>query len=148
MIKVGVVGCGHWGPNHIRVFSQLKDTDVVMCADLEDARLQNISSNYPDIEAVKDYKKILNNKDIDAVCITTPTNTHYKLTKEALEANKHVLCEKPLTLESDESEELKALAQKNKKILMVGHVFIFNAGINWLKEYIKAGELGSHIYDF
>jgi len=80
------------------------------------------------------------------VCIAAPTNTHYQLAKAALSAGKHVLCEKPLSLEPDESRELDALAKKAKRVLMVGHVFVFNNGIVKLKEYIDAGELGKVQY--
>jgi len=146
LINIGVIGCGHWGPNHIRVFSQLPNTEVLMCADINEDRLKNIKALFPSIETTKDYKEILKNPNIDAVCIASPTKTHFSLTKEALENQKHVLCEKPLTLEAEESATLKKIADKNKKVLMVGHVFIFNQGVRRLKEYIDSGELGRIYY--
>ncbi len=148
MVKVGIIGCGHWGPNHIRIFSQLQNSQSLMCADLDDQMLSKIKKLFPEIEITKDYKDILNNAEIDSVCIAAPTKLHYSLTKEALEADKHVLCEKPLALDPQECEELKNLAQKQKKVLMVGHVFVFNAGIVWLKKYIESGELGKIQYAY
>lgn len=148
MVKVGIIGCGHWGPNHIRIFSQLPNSQSLMCADLNDQMLSKIKKLFPEIEITKDYKDILNNADIDAVCIAAPTKLHYQLTKESLEADKHVLCEKPLALNPQECEELKTLAQKQKKVLMVGHVFVFNAGIVWLKKYIESGDLGKIQYAY
>lgn len=148
LVNVGVVGCGHWGPNHIRVFSQLSNSRSLMCSDLDDARLNNIKNLFPNIQITKNYKDILNNKDIQAVCIATPTNTHFNLTKEALQQDKHVLCEKPLALNPKECEELKKVAASRKKILMVGHVFLFNAGIIWLKKCIQSGELGKVYYAY
>ncbi len=142
MINIGVVGCGHWGPNHIRVFNQLANSQVKICADLDENRLSAIKALFPKMQVTKDYQDILKDSDIDAVCISTPTNTHFKFAKESLESGKHVLCEKPLTLKPEESLELKDLAQKQKKVLMVGHVFVFNKGILQLKEYIQSGELG------
>lgn len=117
-----------------------------MCSDLSEERLKSIKALYPVLSTTKDYKDILHSKDIDAVCIATPTNSHFTLTKEALESDKHVLCEKPLALKTEECEGLKVLASRKKKVLMVGHVFVFNAGIVQLKEYIKKGELGSVHY--
>ena len=81
MLLVGVIGCGHWGPNHIRIFSQLKDSQVLICSDLDQAKLDNIKRLFPSIEISTNYKDILNNVDIDAVCISSPTNTHFSLTK-------------------------------------------------------------------
>ena len=146
MISIGVIGCGHWGPNHIRIFSQLPGSKVLMCADLDEKRLASMSALYPQIQAVKNYEDILKNPAIDAVIIAVPTNFHVKVTREALLAGKHVLCEKPLSLSAPECLELKELAQKQKKLLMVGHIFVFNQGVVKLREYIHKGELGKVHY--
>ncbi|MBF0384950.1 MAG: Gfo/Idh/MocA family oxidoreductase [Candidatus Omnitrophica bacterium] len=146
MIKIGIIGCGHWGPNHIRIFSQLTNSQAAMCADISEERLNRIKQSFPGIRTACDYKQILDDKDIDAVCIASPTDTHFKISKEALLKNKHVLCEKPLALKPEECRELKDLAQKQNLTLMVGHVFIFNPGIVSLKQYIKSGELGTIHY--
>lgn len=146
MISIGVIGCGHWGPNHIRVFSQLTNSRCTMAADLDEARLKAVKALYPSIETTTDYKRILANPSVDAVCIAAPTKFHFQFTKQALEAGKHVLCEKPLTMSASESEELYALAQKVNRVLMVGHVFVFNAGIRWVKEYLDSGEMGRIFY--
>jgi len=142
VVKVGIIGCGHWGPNHVRIFDQLTGSEARMCADLDEARLASLQRSFSDITITTDYKKILSSADIDAVCVASPTNTHYLITQEALEAGKHVLCEKPLSLDSDECEELIALSTKSKKVLMVGHIFVFNHAIVKLKELIDSGDLG------
>ncbi len=146
MVNVGVIGCGHWGPNHVRIFSQSADSKVLACADVSEDRLKSIRKLFPQVQALTDYKKILQNKDINAVCIATPTATHYALTKEALESGKHVLCEKPLAMTPEECLELKKLAEKHKKYLMVGHVFVFNEGIVCLKDHLRRNELGRIYY--
>ena len=148
MIRVGIIGCGHWGPNHIRIFSQISNSTALMCADLNTQRLSNIKESYPAIKTTANYKDILNSADIDAVVIASPTNTHYALTKESLQAGKHVLCEKPLALTVEECAQLRNIAEKANKTLMVGHVFIFNSGINCLKQYIQSGELGRIYYAY
>lgn len=142
MISLGVIGCGQWGPNHVRNFSHISRSCVLMCADPDEKRLKAMKETFLNINPVKDYREILKNPDIHAVCISTPAGTHYKIVKEALEAGKDVLCEKPLTLSSQESAELTELAKKNKRVLMVGHVFVFNPGIRKLKEYIDGGIFG------
>jgi len=146
MVSFGVIGCGHWGPNHIRIFSQISGAAVAMCSDLDDARLLSIKAQYPEIQTTKDYKEIFSSAKINAVCIATPTATHFDLVKEALQAGKHVLCEKPLSLKASECLELKKLADAKGKILAVGHVFLFNEGIRRLKEYVMSGELGGVHY--
>lgn len=119
-----------------------------MCADMDEDRLKSIKDTFLNVKTTKDYKDILNNKDIDAVCIATPTVSHYQIAKEALEASKHVLCEKPLSQNIEECDELLALSRQVGKVLMVGHVFLFNNGILWLKQYIDSGELGKVQYAY
>ncbi len=146
MISVGVIGCGHWGPNHIRIFSGLEDSSCTMCADLDQGRLDAVGAAFPGIRGVKDYRQILEDASIDAVVIAVPTRWHYAFTKEALSAGKHVLCEKPLAMTPEECVELEALAAKAGRCLMVGHVFVFNAGIRWMKACIDAGDIGRIYY--
>ncbi len=146
VVSIGVIGCGHWGPNHIRIFNQLQNSQALLCADLDQTRLEKIQGLFPEVKVTTHYKEILENPDIQAVCIASPTNTHYQISKEALQAGKHVFCEKPLAMKPEECLELKALAEKTGLILMVGHVFVFNQGILKLKEYIDSGELGTIQY--
>ena len=148
MLNLGVIGAGYWGPNHIRIFSQTQNSKVLMCADLNHDRLNLIQGIYPHVKMTTDYKDILRNSELHAVCIAAPTNLHYQLTKEALEAGKHVLCEKPLALKAGECEELKRLAKSKNKILLVGHVFIFNAGVKLLKDSIASVERGKIHYAY
>lgn len=147
-VQIGVIGCGHWGPNHIRVFSQLDGASVVMCADPDGARLTAVQKTYPKIRAVKDYRAILKNTEVQAVCVAVPTGLHYRVAMESLEAGKDVLCEKPLALTTRQCQDLGDMARRRKKILMVGHVFLFNAGIVWLKNYIRSGKLGRVYYAY
>jgi predicted dehydrogenase len=146
MINVGVIGCGHWGPNHVRVFSQLRDSRVAACADLDPKRLESIRENYPDVKLFKDYRELLSVPSLDAVVVAAPTGAHHAVVKAALEANKHVLCEKPLCTRSQEADELVALAGARQRVLMTGHVFLFNAGVVKLKELVARGEPGRLYY--
>ena len=146
MINVGVIGYGHWGPNHVRTFNSLPDSQVVAVADLDEGRLKSVREAYPTVRCEQDYRRLLSNPDIDALVVATPVGTHYKITRESILANKHVLCEKPLCKSSEQAQELLELAQAKDRLLMVGHVFLFNPGIVKLKEIIDTGEMGSLQY--
>lgn len=146
IIRIGVIGCGHWGPNHIRVFSQLRESSVTACADLDQKRLDAVREMHPHIQAFKDHRLMLETAELDAVVVAAPTRTHYALVKEALEAGKHVLCEKPLCVGSGEGRELVELAARKGLILMTGHVFLFNPGIVKLKEFIRFQDTGRLYY--
>lgn len=146
MTRIGIIGCGQWGPNHIRNFSNLAGSEVVLCADLSAKRLQAMREAFRWIRTTNNYKDILRDSTITAVVISTPTDTHFRIAKEALMARKDVLCEKPLCLKETEVRELIRLAGRKKRILMVGHVFLFNAGIQKLKEAIRDGECGRIYY--
>ena len=141
-MKLGIIGCGYWGPNLIRNFNSIPDSAVAYCADLDESRLKHIKGLYPKISTTRDYKDILNKKEINAVVIATPIETHYKIAKDALNANKHVLVEKPITNSSDEAKELIKIAEKNKKVLMVDHTFEYSTPVRKIKEIIDKNELG------
>jgi predicted dehydrogenase len=142
VLRIGVIGCGHWGPNHIRVFSQLRESQVAACADLDPKRINAIQEQYPGIQSFKDYRQMLADAAIDAVVISTPTGLHHPMVRDALNAGKHVLCEKPLCLLATEATDLVSLAASKSLILMTGHVFLFNTGIIKLKELLKFCEAG------
>lgn len=146
MIRIGVVGCGHWGINHVRVFSQLKGAAVVGCADANTERVKSLKAAYSGIRWVSDYKDITRNNNIDAVVVATPASMHFAVVKDALENGKDVLCEKPLTNRSPEAHELVKLAAKKGRILMVGHVFMFNEGIRKLKADMDSKKYGRIYY--
>src|SRR5438552_14327098 len=143
---MGLIGCGYWGPNHLRVFNSWRDSKMMMVADKERTRLQRVEECWPNLRYVEDYRVVLAAPEIQAVVVATPTATHYGVVREALEAGKHVLCEKPICSCPTEAKELVSLAQRKHLILMVGHVFLFNAGIRKIKELLDSGELGSPRY--
>lgn len=148
MINVGVIGCGHWGPNYIRIFHQLANSQSLICMDLDQQRLAKVKDVYPHIQTTSDYQIVLDNPEVQAVCVAVPTKFHFDIARQALEKGKHVLCEKPLALTEQECRDLKKIAERNKFVLMVGHIFVFNATIVWLKEYIESGDMGKIFYAY
>lgn len=142
VLKIGIIGCGHWGPNHLRVFSALPDCIVNSVADQRRERLEVARGMFPHVRCFPDHRALLHEADLDAVVVATPTKTHFAVALDALKAGKHVLCEKPLCTDSVEGEELVALARKRGLVLMVGHIFLFNPAVLKLKELVDSGEIG------
>lgn len=143
MVNIGLIGCGYWGPNLIRNFSQLKGCNMHSCSDLREERLTHMRGLYPHLQTTRDYREIIKNPEIGAVVIATPVSTHHNIAKEVLESNKHVLIEKPITKTSQEAKELIAIAKKHNKVLMVDHTFEYNSAVKKIKELIAKGELGN-----
>ena len=146
MIKIAVIGCGYWGPNYIRTFNELPSSSVYLCCDIDVDRLNYIKRIYPFVNITTNYADILKNPKIDAVCISTPASTHYEIAKESLLHGKHVLVEKPLTLSVNDGEDLIKIAKDQKRILMVGHVYLYHPAVQKIKSYIKNGKLGDLYY--
>ena len=94
--RIALIGCGYWGPNLIRNFSDLDDAQVVWCSDLSQDRLKKIAKRYPSVKCTTNYEDLLRDPQVDAVVIATPVSTHYPIAKAALEHGKHVMIEKPL----------------------------------------------------
>ena len=145
-VRVAVVGAGYWGPNLIRNMFQIPSADLRVVCDVDPTRLDYIGSLYPTVWRVTDYRQVLAASDVQAVVIATSAHAHYKLTKEALEAGKHVLVEKPLALTSTEAWELVELADQVNRVLMVGHTFIYNPAVRKIKELLNSGEIGNVYY--
>ena len=136
-IGVAVLGCGYWGVNYVRVFSELSNARVVTVCDQCPDRLQEVGRRFPTAFLTTQLDAALRHEGVDAVIVCTNASTHYAVTRAALMAGKHVLVEKPLTTSSLEAEELIALADSKGAVLMVGHTFVYNAGIRKVKEYIQ-----------
>lgn len=141
MINLGVVGCGYWGPKHIRVCHELEDARLASVCDLDENKLKKVRAQYPDIETTVEYKRFLHN-GTDAVVIATPVNSHFQLAKEALLNDKHVLIEKPITSTGWEASELLELAEKRNLVLMAGHTYEYHPAVEFLKNLVDSGELG------
>jgi predicted dehydrogenase len=141
--RIGLLGYGYWGPHLLRNFSQLGCEVVVGDPDPESqARLKE---NRPDITAYNSLDEVLEH-GVDAVVICTPARTHHKLAMQALEAGKHVLVEKPITVQSSDARELVALAEDRGLQLMVGHTFIYAPAVRRIREIVASGELGEIRY--
>ncbi len=142
--SIGLIGLGYWGKN---IFRNLKELGVLHSASDSDAKLlANWKEKEPAVQFEIDPKKIIQDKNIRAVFIAVPSTQHFPLAKLALLAGKDVFVEKPMTLTMEEGEELVALAAKEKRILMVGHILQYHPAVVKLKELVSSGELGKVEY--
>lgn len=145
-IRVGVVGCGYWGPNLVRNFRSLPDCHMKMMCDVSQERLKHLRTLYPEIEGETEYDHLLNGANLDAVVIATSVRTHYTMAKASLLAGKHTFIEKPMASSSQECEELVEIARKNGVVLMVGHTFLYSPAVRKIKEIVERGDIGEIHY--
>jgi predicted dehydrogenase len=145
-IKVGVVGCGYWGPNLVRNFRSLADCHLKIMCDVSEKRLTHLRSLYPEVEGSADYGHMLNGIGLDAVVIATAVKSHFPLAKASLLAGKHTFIEKPMASSAHECEELVEIAHKNGLVLMTGHTFLYSPAVKKIKEIIAKGDLGEIRY--
>ncbi len=138
-MKVAVIGAGNWGKNLVRTYSQLGALEAVV--DTDPQILANIVADYREVKAYHDFNDALSDQ-VDGLVVATPAPTHYNLAQRALRAGKDVFVEKPLAMTADEAEELVILAAKYNRILMVGHLLLYQPAICFIKELVDAGEIG------
>ena len=144
MTKVGLAGLGYWGPNLARNFAELGRLSWL--CDLDDDLRAELAVRYPGARATASYDEMLADEELKGVVIATPVPTHYALAKQALEAGKHVLVEKPPAMRAAEIDELAALAAERDLVLMPGHLLLYHPAVRKLKELIESGELGDVLY--
>lgn len=142
--KIAVIGCGVWGRNIVRNFYNLNVLDTV--CDIDDDNLQKVTEQYQGVNVTRDFNDILNNKEITAVAVVTPSHTHFKVVRAMLEAGKHVYVEKPISTVAHEARALWELACAKGLVLMVGHLLLYHPAVNRLKMLIEEGALGEIVY--
>ena len=145
-IKVGVVGCGYWGPNLVRNFRALPDCHLKMMCDTQEHRTAHLKSLYPEVQVTNDYAHMLNGVGVDAVIIATAVKSHFPLAKASLLAGKHTFIEKPMAGSSEHCEELIEIAQKNGLVLMAAHTFLYSPVVRKIKEIVDHGDIGEIRY--
>jgi predicted dehydrogenase len=146
MINLAIIGCGYWGINYVRVFSELHDSKVVLVCDANEERLRAVRERYQLIGTTTQWEEALTNKWVDAVVVATPATTHFPIAQQCLLMGKHVLVEKPLTTSVEDGEALVRAAEGQERVLMVGHTFLYNAGIRKVKELVSGDGFGKIYY--
>jgi len=145
-VRIGQIGVGNWGKNHLRTFCSNPQVDLIQVCDLNAKTRKWVQNEYPRLTVCSEYNDLLENEDIDAIVIATQPSTHYELAKSALQKGKHVFVEKPMVLDLSHGEELVQLSDENNLILMVGHILEYHPAFVKLKELADSGELGEIYY--
>jgi predicted dehydrogenase len=146
-VNVAVLGLGYWGPNLLRNLVSLENVKVTALCDADLRRAETFGRRLcREARVVDDYRLLAAAPDIDAVVIATPVGTHHELGSYLIASGKHVFIEKPLGRTQQECRELVELAERHRRILMVGHVFEYNVAVQRIKRYLDSGELGRLFY--
>lgn len=144
-IKVGIIGCGGIANGkHLPALKQLDNVEIVAFCDLIEEKAQNAAKEYgaPGAKVYKDYKELLKDKSIVAIHVCTPNKSHSFITIDALDAGKHVLCEKPMAKTAAEAKKMLEAAKRNKKLLTIGYQGRYMPEVQYMKKIADAGELG------
>ncbi len=132
MLKVGIIGTGHLGKLHTKLFKEITNCELIGIHDIDEAKLNSVSQEFA-VAPFSNIDDLLN--QVDAISIVSTTSAHYKIAKKALENGKHVFVEKPITARIDEGEEIVELARKNGLNMQVGHIERFNPALLSLEKF-------------
>jgi UDP-N-acetylglucosamine 3-dehydrogenase len=142
MTRVGVVGTGGWGKNHVRVLNELQCLGAI--CDMDEERATSFSRSFR-VPGYTSLEAMLKKENLDAVTICTPASTHYSIASEALAAGLHTFVEKPMTTTVKDGEMLIEKAKSANRSLTVGFIERFNPPITSLKQMITGGKMGEPI---
>jgi predicted dehydrogenase len=145
-VRLAVVGYGYWGPNLARNIDACDGATLAAVCDAHEPRRAAAAQLYPAATMVERYDAVLDDPDIDGVVLATPAAGHHQLGREALDAGKHVLVEKPLAMNTRDGIDLVRAAEARGLVLMAGHTFLYEAAVEWLRDSIARGDLGDIAY--
>jgi predicted dehydrogenase len=146
MPDLAVIGAGSWGKNLVRNFYELRRQNTIYACDLDATKLERLRNSFPLLKTTSNYDEILANDSIKAVVVATNAVSHFVQAQQALAAGKDVFVEKPLTLNYRDAVDLVELAERQQRILMVGHLMVHHPVSLQLRELIKNGDLGEVYY--
>ena len=142
MYKTCLIGHGYWGEKLARNFHNSEFFKLVSVVDVKKKNLRSITKKYPFSDQYNSYKKAIKNSSVELVLIATPTSTHFKIAKYALENSKHIMVEKPLSLSLKEVKKLNKIAKQNNKFIFVDYPFLFSGTINYIKKILETKRFG------
>ena len=143
---VAVVGYGYWGPNLVRNFARRSDCAVRWVCDLDPARQAVAAREWPGVRTAAELGPALEDPAVELVAIATPIPHHFPLAQAALQADKHVLVEKPLAGSVAEAAALVELARARRRLLLVDHTYLFTPEVRYVRDMIRRGDLGELYY--
>ena len=144
--KIALIGSGNWGGNYVKNLCGLVGDENVIVCDVNKKKLRVISTNYPKVLVTENFEEILDENNIYAAVIATPSDLHYKLGMAILKAGKNVLIEKPIAYSSEQALEMQEYASNENLILMSGHLMLYHPGVVEMSKMVNSGELGEIYY--
>lgn len=147
-IIIGQIGIGYWGPNLLRNFEMNKRCELKTVVDLSLESISKIQKDYKSIHFSQNLNSIYDDDSIDAVVIATPVNTHFELSMKALKSGKHIFVEKPMAQTELEMDKIINTAKEKNLLAMVGHTYLYNSSIRFIKKMIDSNEIGELRYIF
>jgi predicted dehydrogenase len=145
-LRVGLIGFGYWGPNLARNLGETRGVKLTAVAEARADRREAVHGRHPGVRLYEDPAELIAQPDVDAVVVATPVATHYALGLAALKAGKDVLIEKPLAATGAEAEMLVETAEREGRVLMVDHTYVYAGAVRKIAELIDSGELGEVRY--
>jgi predicted dehydrogenase len=142
-VGLAVIGAGYWGPNLVRTAQATPALRLEWLCDLDEQRARRVLGSYTTVRPTTSFETVLRDRSVDAVAIATPAATHFDLVRAALEAGKHVLIEKPLTLSVSEGRKLVDLAERSGLVLMCDHTYCYTPAVRRIRELVRGGEVGT-----
>jgi UDP-2-acetamido-3-amino-2,3-dideoxy-glucuronate N-acetyltransferase len=142
MTGLALVGAGQWGGNWLRTLAGLPEVNLRWVCDLNPDLLAKVRQTYPNVSTTSRFDDLLADPETDGVVIASIAPTHFPLGKKALEAGKHVLVEKPMTLTAADAAELNRVAARAGRALMVGHLMEYHPAIPAIRNLIRSGAIG------
>ncbi|WP_374089791.1 Gfo/Idh/MocA family protein [Methylomicrobium lacus] len=146
MIRIGVIGYGYWGPNLVRNFAETPGLSVAGVADLDQKKLDIVQKRYPGVKTTTRFMDLVEDSSLDAIAVATPVSTHFELGMVVLKAGKHLWLEKPMTETSQQARQLVDEAEKQGRVLIVDHTFIYTGAVRKMAEIIKGDDFGNVFY--
>jgi predicted dehydrogenase len=146
VVNIGVIGYGYWGPNLVRNFSEIPRSQVIAVSDLRPEMLAKVQARYPKIKVTTDCQELFTDPEIDAIAVATPVSSHFDLAWAALQANKHVLVEKPMTATSEQARKLIEEAERRQLTLMVDYSFVYTGAVRKIRALVEQKKLGDIYY--
>ena len=146
MTALGMIGCGSWGSNWVRTLSAMPDVELRWCCDLNEGLLARTKQQFPQVRTTSNIAEVFADPTLDGVVLATIAPTHFDLARRALEAGKHVMVEKPMTLQTADAVELNRIARERRRVLMVGHLLEYHPALLYIKQMIDSGDLGEVLY--
>jgi predicted dehydrogenase len=145
--KIGIIGLGSIAQlRYFPLLKNMKNIEIVAVSELRKNQLKMVADKFNIVNRFQDYKEMTQNPEIEAVIITTPTDTHFQIAINCLKAGKHILIEKPATKSLREAVEIKKIADENKRIAMVGMNLRFRPDTMLLKSFVNSKDLGEIFY--